>query len=65
MSEPKIFLMADVVRVTRLKRRTIDNYIAAGTFPAPFKMGNKNAWFESAITSWVFEQSEKGQGDAQ
>lgn len=65
MSEPKVLLMADAVRITRLSRRTIMAYIADGSFPKPFKMGNKLAWFESAVTTWVFEQSEKGQGDAE
>jgi len=64
VSEPKVLLIHDVVRITRLSRRTIDGYIKDRNFPQPFKLGNKNAWFETAIVNWLFEQSEKSEGGA-
>lgn len=59
MTELNILLIRDVVRMTRLSRRTIQSSIQHGTFPKPFKIANKNAWFESTIVNWLFEQSEK------
>lgn len=63
MPEVKTLLLPEVMRLTHLGKRTIYDHIKAGTFPKPFKLGGKNAWFESAITAWIFEQAEKGQGD--
>lgn len=62
MSELDIILLPEVMRQTHLGRRTLYDGIKAGTFPAPFKLGGKNAWFQTTIATWIFEQSEKGRG---
>lgn len=58
MTDLKILLLDEVKTITRLSERSIFRHVDAGTFPKPFKIGNKNAWLESTINSWVFEQVE-------
>jgi prophage regulatory protein len=34
-------------------RSTIYRMVAAGTFPAPFKLGSTTAWKASEIAAWI------------
>lgn len=38
------------IRLSRMQRWRL---IRAGKFPAPIKIGNKNAWVESEIDAWI------------
>lgn len=49
--------LAEVVRRTGLSRSTIYNYIAAGLFPRPRKLGPRRvAWLDTEIDGWIAER---------
>lgn len=53
-SPDKILRMKQVIEVTGLSRSTIYNFIKAGTFPPPRKLGLRAVgWPASAIFEWV------------
>lgn len=51
---PSILRRKQVVARTGLARSTIYDYIKAGTFPAPIRLGEKAVgWVESEIDAWI------------
>lgn len=63
MKDPIIF-MKEVSKLTNLSRPTIDKYIKVLDFPKPAMVGNKKAWYESAIIDWIEKQMVKGINNA-
>jgi prophage regulatory protein len=56
--EPLVLLrLPEVCRRTGRKRSALYEAIAAGTFPAPVKLGERaSAWPEHEITAWIAER---------
>ena len=55
----------EVERVTGLPRSTIYDYMAAGTFPKPIKLGARSVgWLESEVQAWqkarIVERDSRG-----
>jgi prophage regulatory protein len=49
--------LAEVIRRTGLSRSTIYNYINAGLFPRPRKLGLRRVgWLEREIETWIAER---------
>ena len=61
-AEPVTLLrLPEVCRRTGKKRSTIYSDIAAGTFPAPIKIGARaSAWNSRAISDWIAERITAG-----
>lgn len=50
----RLLRLREVMAITGLGSSTIYRYIAAGTFPAPVKIGRCTArWRESAVSAWI------------
>lgn len=50
----EILRMPEVLRITKLCRATIYNYVNAGTFPKPVKLGARaSGWLKSEVTAWL------------
>ena len=46
--------LPEVKKRTRLSRSTIYNYVSAGHFPRPRKLGLRRvAWLESDVDAWI------------
>ena len=43
----------------RVSKPQLWRWIKAGAFPAPFKIGNSNAWLESEIDRFLIDQARK------
>jgi prophage regulatory protein len=48
-----LLTFAHVSARVALKRTSIYAGIAAGTFPAPVKVGSRSLWVESEIDTWI------------
>lgn len=58
----KLLWMGDVEKLTHLTWPTINKYIKEKNFPPPSRIGNKKAWYESAVSKWLDEQMDQGSG---
>ncbi|GGB62953.1 hypothetical protein GCM10011316_38560 [Roseibium aquae] len=60
-----VLRLPDVVKRTGLKKSSIYNYMTAGDFPTPFKIGARaNGWSEQEINAWI-ESRKACRGGAQ
>lgn len=51
---PAILRRKSVLKITALSNTTMYRKIAAGTFPAPLRLGPRAVgWLESAVCEWV------------
>ena len=58
---PRLIRLPEVKARVGLSRSTIYNRIAAQTFPAPVRLGEKSvAWEEAAIDAWIQDRLEAG-----
>lgn len=66
LKNPTVILRRPCVEArTGLKRSTIYERMREGTFPLPFKLGEKSVgWLESEIEAWIAEQVKKSRGGA-
>ena len=59
----RVIRMRDLPPKTGLRPSTIYELIAAGKFPAPFKLvpsGRASGWLESTIDAWLEERATNG-----
>lgn len=65
-AQPRRFIKAAEVRSqTTLSTSEIYRRIAAGTFPAPIKLGAKSvAWIESEVLAWCEDRIAESRGEA-
>jgi prophage regulatory protein len=57
LTRHRLIDLYEVVRRTGLSRSTIYNYISAGLFPRPRKLGLRRvAWLESDVNAWIAER---------
>lgn len=63
-SPTKMLRRKEVEKRTGLKRSTIYENMANGTFPNPIKIGARVVcWLEHEIEAWLQEQIRKSRGD--
>lgn len=48
-----LLTFAQVAAMTKLSRATIYRGIAAGTFPAPAKIGAASRWSRNEVNAWI------------
>ena len=49
-----VLRLKDVIKRTGLSRSTLYSYIDEGTFPKPFKIGERAVgWYEHEIEAWL------------
>lgn len=61
-NRPRLIRLPEVKARIGLSRSTIYNRIAAKTFPAPVRLGEKSvAWEEAKIDAWIQARLEAGQ----
>ena len=54
-----------VMEITTLSRSTIYNWIRAGSFPAPVKLGPRSvAWLKEEVDAWVTARVAKTRFDS-
>ena len=54
MSQETLLRMKEVTTITKVSSNTINRWCAAGTFPAPRKIGaHAIAWLSSEVTEWM------------
>lgn len=54
---PRLLRIKEVMQIVRKKQSAIYGSIAAGTFPAPIKLGPRSvAWLEAEIRGWVLSR---------
>jgi prophage regulatory protein len=56
MSEKRLIDLAEVTRLTGLKRTAIYERMAHKTFPASVKLGTASRWLLSEIEQWIDDQ---------
>ena len=49
----RLLRMSEIVKLTGVRRETINKRVRRGAFPAPRKMGYAIAWLESDINAWM------------
>lgn len=56
---PRLLSIRQVVAATSLCRASIYNYVAAGTFPKPVRIGaGRVAWPEAEVNAWILSKTE-------
>jgi prophage regulatory protein len=56
MSEKRLIDLAEVTRLTGLKRTAIYERMAHKAFPASVKLGTASRWLLSEIEEWIDQQ---------
>ena len=62
----RVLRMKDLPQKVGYQPSTLYELIAAGKFPAPFKLvpgGRASGWLESTVDSWLEERSRIGVGE--
>lgn len=55
----RILRLPDIKQLTGLSRSTIYNYVAAGEFPKPVRLGPRAVgWLEAEIALWLAQRAE-------
>ncbi len=49
----RLLRMSEIIKLTGVRRETINKRVRRGAFPAPRKMGHAIAWLESDVTAWM------------
>ncbi len=55
----RLLRMPQVLDRVGLKKTVIYEWIKAGTFPKPIKLGSASVWPESDVDNWIAEQVEQ------
>lgn len=54
---PEVLRLADVIRATGLRRSTIYERVARGTFPRPLRLSDRAVgWLSDEVRAWVHER---------
>lgn len=54
VSAPQILRINEVLARTALSRSTLYNFVAAGTFPAPVRLGPRRVgWNSRSVDAWI------------
>ncbi len=48
-----IIYIAGVTKIVKRHRQTIWRWVKHDEFPKPFKIGNRNVWYENSIYEWI------------
>lgn len=60
-----VLRLPDVIRVTGLRRSSIYERVAAGTFPRPIRLSNRAVgWLSNEVRAWVHERIAERDGVA-
>ncbi|KAF0112936.1 MAG: DNA-binding protein [Hyphomonadaceae bacterium] len=60
MHKPRFIRLPDVITKTGLRRSTIYERMAEGTFPTAINLGGRSvAWIETEVDDWMLSQIEK------
>ena len=54
-------VLADVRRVLRVSRHTVDRMCRRKEFPRPFKVGGLRRWLRADIEKWIAERAAAAQ----
>ena len=61
VSRSRLIRLQEVLERVPLSRTSIYNWINAGTFPRPIKIGPRSvAWLESAVDEWIANKVNQG-----
>jgi prophage regulatory protein len=54
---PEVLRLAEVIRATGLRRSSIYERVAAGTFPRPIRLSERAVgWLAPEVSAWVHER---------